>query len=64
MSVIAKFTDVVSELKNWGVNVVVADPWADPLEVERAYGITLGKVDSDHQVDSLIVAVGMMSSAI
>jgi len=54
----SKITDVVSELKNWGVNVVVADPWADPIEVERAYGITLGKVDSNHQVDSLIVAVG------
>lgn len=54
----SKITDVVSELKNWGVNVVVADPWADPLEVDRSYGITLGKVDSNHQVDSLIVAVG------
>jgi UDP-N-acetyl-D-galactosamine dehydrogenase len=54
----SKVADVVCELKNWGVNVVVADPWADPIEVERTYGITLGKVDSNHQVDSLIVAVG------
>ncbi|MDC1143561.1 nucleotide sugar dehydrogenase [Porticoccaceae bacterium] len=54
----SKITDVVSELKNWGVRVVVVDPWADPVDVERRYGITLGKVDSDHQVDSLIVAVG------
>ena len=44
MSVIAKLLDVVSELKSWGVNVVVVDPWADPIEIERAYGITLGKV--------------------
>ena len=34
------------------------DPWADPVDVEQSYGITLGKVDSNHQVDSLIVAVG------
>jgi UDP-N-acetyl-D-galactosamine dehydrogenase len=54
----SKITDVVSELKNWGVNVVVVDPWADPLDVDRSFGITLGKVDSNHQVDSLIVAVG------
>ena len=54
----SKITDVVSELKSWGVNVVVADSWADPIEVERTYGITLRKVDSQHQVDSLIVAVG------
>ena len=54
----SKITDVVSELKNWGVNVIVTDPWADPIEVKRTYGITLGKVDRQNQVDSLIVAVG------
>jgi UDP-N-acetyl-D-galactosamine dehydrogenase len=54
----SKVTDVVSELKNWGINVVIADPWADSLEVERVCSITLGKVDNKHQVDSLIVAVG------
>ena len=54
----SKINDVVSELKNWGVNVVVVDPWADPVDVAQSYGITLGKVDRNHQVDSLIVAVG------
>jgi UDP-N-acetyl-D-glucosamine/UDP-N-acetyl-D-galactosamine dehydrogenase len=54
----SKITDVVHELKNWGVNVVVADYWADPLEVERTYGIQLGEINADQQVDSLIVAVG------
>jgi UDP-N-acetyl-D-galactosamine dehydrogenase len=54
----SKITDVVSELNNWGVNVVVVDPWADPLDVDRSYSIALGKIDSNHQVDSLIVAVG------
>lgn len=54
----SKIIDVVSELKNWGINVVVADPWADTIQVEHTFGIKLGKVDSKHQVDSLIVAVG------
>ena len=54
----SKITDVVSELINWGVNVVVADPWADPLDVHQSHNITLDKVDSNHKVDSLIVAVG------
>jgi UDP-N-acetyl-D-galactosamine dehydrogenase len=54
----SKITDVVFELKNWGANVVVADSWADPLEVERTYGIKLGEISADQQVDSLIVAVG------
>ena len=54
----SKIIDVVSELKNWGVKVVVVDPWADPIEVKKTFGISLGKVDIEHQVDSLIVAVG------
>ena len=54
----SKIIDVVSELKNWGVNVVVTDPWADPVEVERTFGISLGEISVDEQIDSLIVAVG------
>ncbi len=54
----SKIIDVVSELKNWGIKVVVVDPWADPIEVKKNFGISLGKVDIEHQVDSLIVAVG------
>lgn len=54
----SKIFDVVSELKNWGVNVVVVDSWADPLEIEKTYDISLGDISADQQVDSLIVAVG------
>jgi UDP-N-acetyl-D-galactosamine dehydrogenase len=54
----SKIIDVVSELKSWGVNVVVVDPWADPIEVERAHDISLGNISSSEKVDSLIVAVG------
>ena len=54
----SKISEVVTELKSWGVDVVVVDPWADPAEVKRAYDITLGAVDPENQVDSLIVAVG------
>ena len=54
----SKIADVVSELKNWGVNVVVADPWANPSEVEQVYDIKLGQIGSDSKLDSIIVAVG------
>ena len=54
----SKIIDVVSELKNWGVRVIVTDPWADSEEVERVYGITLNEINNKHQVDSIIVAVG------
>ncbi len=54
----SKIADLVRELENWGVNVVVTDPWANTEEVLHEYGIKLGKVDSSHRVDSLVVAVG------
>jgi UDP-N-acetyl-D-galactosamine dehydrogenase len=54
----SKIADVVYELKNWGVNVVVVDPWADQLELKKTYDISLGEINSNKQVDSLIVAVG------
>jgi len=52
-----KIADVVYELKNWGVNVVVVDPWADQFELKQTYNISLGEISSNKQVDSLIVAV-------
>jgi UDP-N-acetyl-D-galactosamine dehydrogenase len=54
----SKVADVVYELKNWGVNVVVVDPWVDQLELKQIYDITLGEISSNNKVDSLIVAVG------
>ena len=54
----SKVSDLVTELQAWGVNVVVADPWADPAEVKHEYGIELGTIDAAHPVDSLVVAVG------
>ena len=49
---------MISELKNWGLNVIVDDPCADRLEVQENFNITLEKIDIDNKVDSLIVAVG------
>jgi UDP-N-acetyl-D-galactosamine dehydrogenase len=54
----SKIADVVYELRSWGVNVVVVDPWANKTELQENYDIELGEINSDKQVDSLIVAVG------
>jgi UDP-N-acetyl-D-glucosamine/UDP-N-acetyl-D-galactosamine dehydrogenase len=54
----SKVADLVRELQAWGATVVVADPWADPAEVEHEYGIALGAIDATHPVDALVVAVG------
>ncbi len=53
----SKIVDLVRELVDWGVSVVVADPWADPYEVKKEYGIELGVVDAFNQVDALVVSV-------
>ncbi len=54
----SKVADLVQELQNWGVRVVVSDPWAVADEVAHEYGIQLGTIDAAHPVDSLVVAVG------
>ena len=54
----SKVADLVKELKHWGVNVVVTDPWANADEVAHEYGIKVGTIDENNPVDSLIVAVG------
>ena len=54
----SKVIDLIDELKNWNLNVIVIDPWANPEEVMSEYGIQLGTIDASHPVDSLVVAVG------
>ena len=54
----SKIADVVYELKNWGANVVVVDPCANELELKKVYDISLGVINANNKVDSLIVAVG------
>jgi UDP-N-acetyl-D-galactosamine dehydrogenase len=54
----SKVADLVKELQDWGVTVVVADPWADAEEVKHEYGIDLGDINVENPVDSLVIAVG------
>lgn len=51
--------DVVRCLKEFSCDVTVYDPWADPAEVEREYGITSKKTISDlaSDYDAVILAV-------
>ena len=54
----SKVVDLVNELKNWNINVLVNDPWADPVEVSDIYGISLYGIDELNNSDALVVAVG------
>ncbi len=54
----SKVADLIRELEDWNVKVLVADPWADPNEVQHEYGIKLSEINQAASLDSLIVAVG------
>ncbi|MDC1167014.1 nucleotide sugar dehydrogenase [Candidatus Pelagibacter sp.] len=54
----SKIIDVFNELKRWGTNVIVVDPWVDQEKLQKEHQIKLGKIDKENKVDSLIVAVG------
>jgi UDP-N-acetyl-D-galactosamine dehydrogenase len=49
--------DIVTELKDYGVDVVVHDPMADPAEVEQYYGLTMTTLQNIQGVSAAIVAV-------
>lgn len=54
----SKVVDLIKEFNAWGVNVVVADPYADADEVFGEYGIKLNTMNDLSTVDALVVAVG------
>jgi UDP-N-acetyl-D-galactosamine dehydrogenase len=53
----SRVVELIRELKEHGTTVVVSDPYADPVEVERDYGITLEDISADNPVDAVVVAV-------
>lgn len=54
----SKVADLIDELKSWGADVVVCDPWADADEVHEEYGITLTDLEQVGELDAVVVAVG------
>ncbi len=52
----SKVVDIIHELQDFGVNVDVIDPFADPDEVKRCYGLTL-KARPEGPYNAIIAAV-------
>lgn len=52
-----KVVDVYKELKEYGVNVDIYDPWADASEVKHEYNIDILPQLSDKKYNAIIVAV-------
>ena len=52
-----KVVDVYKELKEYGVDVDIYDPWANPDEVKHEYGVDICKELPSKTYDAIIVAV-------
>lgn len=52
-----RVVDVIEELRAYGVTVDVHDPWADPTEAMREYGLALTAVPETGAYDGIILAV-------
>ena len=52
----SKVIDIYTELKAFGLEVDVYDPWADPIQVKNEYNIDLIKIPT-YGYDALILAV-------
>lgn len=53
----SKVADLVRELQDYGCDVLVHDPVADPVEAQNEYGIALMDWDNLPQADALVAAV-------
>jgi len=54
----SKVVDLINELRSWGVEVIISDPWAEPDEVKGEYGFDLVDFDDLQNLDAIVVAVG------
>ena len=53
-----RVTDIIAELADYGIDVLVHDPLADPEEAKAYYGVDLKSLSDLDGVDALVVAVG------
>jgi len=53
----SKVIDIISELEDYGVNVQVCDPLADPVEALHEYGVSLTSFNELKPCDAIVVAV-------
>ena len=52
-----KVVDVVTELKNFNCNLEIYDPWVDPKEANKSFGIKTTKMLKKKTYDGVIIAV-------
>lgn len=53
----SKVEDILKRFKQYGIEPLVSDPWADPVDARRFYGVDLVGMDEMVGLDCLVVAV-------
>lgn len=53
----SKVADIIDRLKEYGIEPMVADPWASEQDALREYGVTLTPMEEVGDLDCLILAV-------
>lgn len=53
-----KVVDLVTELKSYGIQVDILDPWCSANEAEHEYGLNIRKNVKDNTYDGIVIAVG------
>ncbi|NHH89276.1 Vi polysaccharide biosynthesis UDP-N-acetylglucosamine C-6 dehydrogenase TviB [Pseudoalteromonas sp. MB47] len=53
-----KVVDIVTELKEYNINVDLVDPWCSNEEAEHEYGLSLTNEYKQNYYDAVVVAVG------
>ena len=52
-----KVVDVISHLQNYGMNVTIYDPWANPSEVQEVYKLKSTQKKPKETFDAIVLAV-------
>jgi UDP-N-acetyl-D-galactosamine dehydrogenase len=53
----SRVIDIVTELRDFGIDVQIADPLADSHAVEEEYGVALTALDALRPADAVVLAV-------
>lgn len=53
----SKVEDIIVRLKEYGIDPIIVDPWADERDAVHEYGVTLTPLEDVRDLDCLILAV-------
>jgi UDP-N-acetyl-D-glucosamine/UDP-N-acetyl-D-galactosamine dehydrogenase len=53
-----KIIDVITPLNEYGINITIYDPWANPEEVKHEYNLTITTNEPNTQFDAIVLGVG------